>query len=97
MVKPAVPPVERVLQIIDGVGLLFVGDCKMSALATRAHIAHLNHQYLCPLALTSETAQDLPAWIAAANAAEHTLESVYTEVDQGERRLLAQGMPLNAV
>ena len=86
-----VPAVDRVLQIIDGVGLLFVGDCKMSALATRAHIAHLNHQYLCPLALIGETAQDLPAWIAAANAAEQTLESVYTADDQGERRLLAVG------
>jgi transposase len=86
-----VPAVDRVLQIIDGVGLLFVGDCKMSALATRLHIAHLNHQYLCPLALTGETAQDLPVWIAAASAGEHTLESVYTVDDQGERRLLAKG------
>jgi transposase len=63
----------------------------MSALATRAHIAHLQHQYLCPLALTGETAQDLLVWIAAANAGEHTLEAVYTEDDQGERRLLAEG------
>ena len=86
-----VPAVDRVLQIIDGVGLLFVGDCKMSALATRAHIAHLNHQYLCPLALTGETAQNLPVWIAAASAGEHPLESVSTVDDQGERRLLAQG------
>jgi transposase len=86
-----VPAVDRVLQIIDGLGLLFVGDCKMSALATRAHIAHLQHHYLCPLALTGETAQDLPAWIAAAGAAERTLEAVYTEDAQGERRLLAKG------
>jgi transposase len=86
-----VPAVDRVLQIIDGLGLLFVGDCKMSALATRAHIAHLQHHYLCPLALTGETAQDLPAWIQAANAGQHTLAAVYTEDDQGERRLVAEG------
>lgn len=86
-----VPAVDRVLQIIDGLGLLFIGDCKMSALATRAHIAHLQHHYLCPLALTGETAQDLPAWIAAAGAAERTLEAVYTEDAPGERRLLAKG------
>jgi transposase len=86
-----VPAVDRVLQIIDGISLLFVGDCKMSALATRAHIAHLNHQYLCPLALTGETAQDLTVWIEAASDGEHTLEPVYTEDDQGERRLLAEG------
>jgi transposase len=86
-----VPAVDRVLQIIDGIGLLFVGDCKMSALATRAHIAHLNHQYLCPLALTGETAQDMITWIQAANVGEHTLEAVYAENDQGERRLVAAG------
>jgi transposase len=86
-----VPAVDRVLQIIEGRRLLFVGDCKMSALATRAHIAHLQQQYLCPLALTGETGQDLPGWIAAAGTAEHPLEAVYTEHDQGERRLLAEG------
>lgn len=86
-----VPAVDRVLQIIDGLCLLFVGDCKMSALATRAHIAHLNQQYLCPLALTGDTGQDLRQWIAAAGTAEHPLEVVYTKDDQGERRLLAEG------
>ena len=37
-----IPAVDRVLQILEGVGLLFVGDSKMSALATRAHI-HRQH------------------------------------------------------
>ena len=86
-----VPAVDRVLQIIEGLGLLFVGDCKMSALATRAYIAHLQQQYLCPLALTGETAQDLPQWIAAAGTAEHPLAAVYTLDAQGERQLIAEG------
>ncbi len=86
-----VPAVDRVLQIIDRLGLLFVGDCKMSALATRAHIAHLMHHYLCPLALTGETAQDLPTWIAAAGTTELPLEAVYVTNAQGERQLIAKG------
>ena len=86
-----VPAVDRVLQIIDGLGLLFVGDCKMSALATRAHIAHLQHYYLCPLPLTGATAQDLPTWIAAAGTAEQPLTPVYTTNAQGEQQLLAEG------
>jgi hypothetical protein len=49
-----VPAVDRVLQLIDGLGLLFGGDCKVSALATQAHIAHQQQHYLCPLALTGE-------------------------------------------
>ncbi|MFZ2420560.1 MAG: hypothetical protein WA029_05380 [Anaerolineae bacterium] len=86
-----VPAVDRVLQIIDRLGLLFVGDCKMSALATRAHIAHLMHHYLCPLALTGETAQDLPTWIAAAGTTELPLEAIYVTNAQGERQLIAKG------
>jgi transposase len=85
------PAVERVLQIIDGVGLLFVGDSKMSALAIRAHIHALGQHYLCPLAQTGTTAEDLPTWIEAANNGEHNLQTIYVENEQGERRLLAEG------
>jgi transposase len=59
------PAVDRVLQILDGRGLLFVGDCKMSALATRAHIHQCGQHYLCPLPLTGNTAQDLAQWVQA--------------------------------
>ncbi len=86
-----VPAVDRVLQIIEGVGLLFVGDCKMSALATRAHIHHLGQHYLCPLAQTGKTGQEMIAWIDAANAGEQVMEAVYVENEQGERKLLAEG------
>jgi transposase len=47
-----IPAVDWVLQIIEGVGLLFDGDSKMSALAIRAHIHALGQHYLCPLAQT---------------------------------------------
>lgn len=86
-----IPAVDRVLQIIDGVGLLFVGDSKMSALAIRAHIHALGQHYLCPLAQTGTTAEDLPTWIEAANNGEHNLQTIYVENEQGERKLLAEG------
>jgi len=86
-----IPAVDRVLQIIDGVGLLFVGDSKMSALAIRAHIHALGQHYLCPLAQTGTTAEDLPTWIEAANNGEHNLQTIYVENEQGGRKLLAEG------
>jgi transposase len=86
-----VPAVDRVLQIIDGVGGLFVGDCKMSARSIRAHIHHLGQHYLCPLAQTGKTGQEMIEWIAAAKAGQHKLEAVYVENEQGERRFLAEG------
>lgn len=85
------PAVDRVLQIIDGIGLLFVGDSKMSALAIRAHIHFLNHHYLCPLAQSGETAKEMEKWIEAANNGTQPLQPIYIENEKGERKLLAEG------
>jgi transposase len=86
-----IPAVDRVLQIIDGIDLLFVGDCKMSALSIRAHIHHLGHHYLCPLAQTGKTGEDMCEWIQAANEGKHDLQMIYVENDKGEHKLLAEG------
>ena len=85
------PAVDRVLQIIDGTGLLFVGDCKMSALAIRAHIHHLKQHYLCPLAQTGETAKEMETWVEAANSGNQQLQPVYVKNEKGKRVLLAEG------
>lgn len=89
-----IPAVDRVLQIIDGVGLLFVGDSKMSALDTRAHIQRLNQGYLCPLALTGKTAEEMRQWIEAANRGDFALQPVYVEDEQGKGKQLAEGYGL---
>ena len=86
-----VPAIDRVLQIMDGVGLLFVGDSKMSALSIRAHIHSLGQHYLCPLAQTGSTAEEMPGWVEAANHGERDLQEIYVENDKGERKLLAEG------
>lgn len=86
-----IPAIDQVVKIIDGVGLLFVGDSKMSALAIRAHIEGLNHHYLCPLALTGHTASEMAHWIETAITNKQTLQKVYVENAQGEPKLLGQG------
>ena len=85
------PAVDQVLQIIDGTGLLFVGDSKMSALATRAHIHRLEQHYLCPMAQTGETAKEMEAWIEAANSGVQPLQPVYIKNEKSKRVLLAEG------
>jgi transposase len=44
-----IPIIDRIRAGLNKSGLLFVGDCKMSALETRAHIASHQHLYLSPL------------------------------------------------
>src|SRR5436309_7417251 len=83
-----VPIIDRVLACLERTGLLFVGDSKMSALATRAHLEAREQYYLTPLALVGETAQQMPAWIAAGVAQGDRLTEVLTE---DGKQVLAQG------
>src|SRR3989441_13324143 len=55
-----IPTIDRVLRCLGRTGLLFVGDSKMSAVATRAHLQAHGQYYLTPLALVGETAQQMP-------------------------------------
>lgn len=61
-----VPAIARILQILLQAGLLFVGDSKLSAVATRAYLQAHGQHYLTPLALTGDTGHDLHGWVAAA-------------------------------
>src|SRR5215470_10550045 len=57
------PIIERIRTGLQTTGLLFVGDCKMSALDTRAYLARHHDWYLSPLPLTGATAEAMEAWI----------------------------------
>ena len=46
-------------------GLLYTGDCKRAALATRAEIAAHHDFSLMPLPRTGETATHVESWITA--------------------------------
>ena len=69
------PLLQRVRGIVGRQGVLYAGDCKMAALATRAEIAAHHDFYLVPLPLTGETATQVESWITAivAGAQEATL------------------------
>ena len=60
-----IPLIERIRSGLNKTGLLFVGDCKMSALETRAYLARHQDWYLSPLPLTGATAAAMDAWITA--------------------------------
>jgi len=87
-----VPIIDRVLACLGRTGLLFVGDSKMSALATRAHLVAHEQYYLTPLALVGETAQQMPQWIEAGVARGDGLTPVLSD---DEKQVLAQGYELS--
>jgi transposase len=78
-----VPLIRRVRAQLGRNGLLYAGDCKMAALATRADIAGHQDYYLMPLPLTGETQQAFPAWMDAVVSGPQEAGLLYVTNDQG--------------
>lgn len=85
------PMIDRITTILVTAGLLFVGDSKMSALGTRAHIRARGQHYLMPLALVGDTGRDMRGWIQEALDGKHPLIPVSAvDTSKGDEPL-AQG------
>jgi transposase len=63
-----IPLVRRVRSTVLQRGVLYVGDCKMGALQTRATLHHGHDFYLCPLAATQVPPQTLDRYLAEGGA-----------------------------
>ena len=88
-----IPIIDRIRAGLSKSGLLFVGDCKMSALETRAYLARHQDWYLSPLPLTGATAEAMEAWIAEGVAKDEAgeLERIFRTNDRGHEVLAAEG------
>jgi transposase len=86
-----VPLIRRVRAQLGRTGLLYAGDCKMAALATRADIARHQDYYLMPLPLSGATRQAFPAWVDAVVSDSQEVELLYVTDDQGTVSLFGAG------
>ena len=57
------PMIRRVRSLLGRTGLLYVGDCKMAALATRAELVAAGDYYLMPLPMTGDTQKQFEGWL----------------------------------
>jgi transposase len=89
----SLPIIERIRSGLHKTGVLFVGDCKMSALDTRAYLARHQDWYLSPLPLTGVTAESMDAWITAGVTKSEAgeLERIWRTNDRGHEVLAAEG------
>jgi transposase len=86
-----IPAITRVREGLGRQGLLYVGDCKMAALATRAFLHAGGDTYLCPLSEPhlppAVLADDLaPVW-----AEEQGLTVIHRAPPGGPSQLIAEG------
>jgi transposase len=88
-----IPIMERVRSGWQTPGLVFVGDCKMSALETRASLARHQDLYLSPWPLTGATAAAMDAWITAGvtQGEMGELARIMRPNDRGHQVLAAEG------
>jgi transposase len=88
-----IPVIDRIRRGLNASGLLCVGDCKMSALDTRAHMAGHQHVSLAPFPFTGATAEAMETWITAgvAQGEAGALERIFRTKDRGHEVLAAEG------
>src|SRR5690606_12271351 len=87
-----IPAVDEVRAVVGQRGLLYLGDSKMEALATRAHLVAGQDYYLLPLSVKGSQADLLAELVEAALSDEQPLIDVYDETAENEApRLLARG------
>ncbi len=86
-----IPAVRRVRQGLKRRGLLYVGDCKMAALQSRAFIGAGEDFYLCPLSETQLQREVLENYLAAVFSGQQHLTPVYRPGQDGEQELIAEG------
>jgi len=86
-----IPAVQQVRASLDTPGLLYVGDCKMAALATRAFLQHGWDYYLCPLAATQLPEATRQAYLQPVWEGQQALQAVMRENREGQPEKIAEG------
>lgn len=72
-----IPAIDQVRCGVGQHGLLYIGDCKLMALATRAHLAAGDDYYLAPFALTHLPQAAIDAYLAPVWTDKQGLTPIY--------------------
>ena len=86
-----IPAITRVREGLGRQGLLYVGDCKMAALATRAFLHVGGDTYLCPLSEPHLPPAVLADYLAPVWAEEQSLTVIHRAPSGGPSQLIAEG------
>ncbi len=89
------PIIARVRDGLKKTGLLYVGDCKMAALQTRASIQYHGDFYLCPLSAVQVPPDQIQEEVDKLKGQDTRLIKVERVNDKGERVCIAQGYEMS--
>jgi transposase len=86
-----IPAIDQVREGVGQSGLLYVGDCKLMALATRAHLQAGNDYYLGPFSLVQIPQAMLDEYLGPVWTGELPLTPVYRQDNSGQEEKIAEG------
>lgn len=86
-----VPAIRQVQESLQRAGLLYVGDCKLGALATRAFVQAKGDYYLCPLAEKQMPAERLASYLTRVWSGEAVPIPIWREDGTGQLKQIAVG------
>lgn len=86
-----IPAIDQVRAGVAQSGLLYVGDCKLMALATRAHLQAGTDHYLGPFSLVQIPQATLDEYLAAVWSGEQPLTPVCRLDASGQEEKIAEG------
>ncbi len=86
-----VPAIDRVRNTLSSRGHLYIGDCKMAAIATRAHLAAGNDYYLCPLSATQLNNEQLKSLLEPVWNEKQKLTTIDYDYANGKTEKIAVG------
>ena len=86
-----IPAIEQVREGVGRRGLLYVGDCKLMSLETRAHLQAGGDFYLGPFSLVQIPQETLDAYLQPVWTEEQPLTVVYRSRAEGEQEPIATG------
>jgi len=87
-----IPAIEQVRRGLAQAGLLYVGDCKIMALETRAYLQAGDDYYLGPFSKVQIPDDALESYLQPVWAGNQRLTPVYRVDENGERIQVAEGM-----
>ena len=86
-----VPAIQQVQQTLGQAGLLYVGDCKMAALPTRAYVQQSGDFYLCPLSGVQVSETTVRRLVAPVQAGTQPLTTIERRSEDERAEAIAVG------
>jgi transposase len=86
-----IPAIDKVRSTLKQPGLLYIGDCKMSSIATRTHIVLGGDFYLCPLSAKQVSSEQLIEYLQPVWDNQQELTTINYDYADGKTKDIAEG------